>query len=74
MNYMGFNGYTTCSIDRSGEFAKSDSVNAGWIFSGKLERDFLEKVREGNQTEREKERAEVKVFRFNGILVILIIG
>ena len=36
--------------------------------------DFLGKVREGNQTEREKERAEVKVFWSNGILVILIIG
>ena len=68
---QGFNGYVTSS---TGEFAKSDSVNAGWIFSGKLERDFLEKVREGNQTERKKERAEVKVFRSNGILLILING
>ena len=71
---QGFNGYATGSTGCSGEFTKFDLVNAGWIFSRKLERDFLEKVREGNQTEREKERAEVKVFRFNGILVILIIG
>ena len=71
---QGFNGYATGSTGCSGEFAKFDLVNAGWIFSRKLERDFLEKVREGNQTERGKERAKVKVFRFNGILVILIIG
>ena len=51
---QGFNGYATGSTGRSGEFAKSDSVKAGRIFSGKLERDFLGKVREGNQTERER--------------------
>ena len=36
--------------------------------------DFLGKVREGNQTERKKERAEVKVFWSTDILLILIIG
>ena len=46
---QGFNGYATSFTGRSSKFVKSDSINASWIFSGKLEREIKQRKRKKEQ-------------------------